>query len=344
MPARPPIEKAWRGEDLTAEPERWTRHLTKPEVAALEKLGHTPQDLLIADHPNSITTSDPDLRALANEVRAALLDGLGMILLRGFDAASLGPQRSAVSYYLFSQLIGSTRSQNAQGHLLGHVRDVGADPTDPTSRIYQTNQRQTFHTDSTDAVGLLCLQTAKSGGDSLVASVTAIYAACVERNPELARLLFLPVATDRRGEQPPGERPWFEIPVLSWFDGKLTALYQRQYIESARRFPEAPSPNETHTKALDLFDEVANDPAIHLSMRLEPGDIQFVHNHSLLHDRTGFVDYLEPERRRHLLRVWLSLRGDRALPPSFTQRYGSVEVGERGGIVVEGTELCVPLG
>ncbi|MEZ5343224.1 MAG: TauD/TfdA family dioxygenase [Acidimicrobiales bacterium] len=71
-------------------------------------------------------------------------------------------------------------------------------------------------------------------------------------------------------------------------------LYQRQYIEAARRFAEAPVPDTTLTAALDLFDSIANDPAVHLSMQLEPGDIQFVHNHSMLHDRTSFLTMPSP--------------------------------------------------
>ena len=78
----------------------------------------------------------------------------------------------------------------------------------------------------------------------------------------------------------------------------------------------------------------ANDPRLHVSMRLEPGDMQFVYNHSLLHDRTSFIDWPEQHRRRHLLRLWLSIPGDRPLPACFAQRYGSVEIGSRGGVAV----------
>ena len=92
-----------------------------------------------------------------------------------------------------------------------------------------------------------------------------------------------------------------------------------------------------------LFDALANDPALHLKMRLAPGDMQFVYNHTNLHDRTGFTDWPDPEQRRHLLRLWLSLPDDRTLPPVFAERYGSVEVGNRGGIVVEGACLVAPL-
>ena len=128
-------------------------------------------------------------------------------------------------------------------------------------------------------------------------------------------------------------KPYFEIPVFTWHAGLLNIMYQRQYIESAQRFPDAMRLSDDHLAALDLFDELANDADLSLSMRLEPGDMQFVHNHSLLHDRTGFEDWPEPSRRRHLLRLWLSLPGDRPLPDCFAERFGSIRIGDRGGIV-----------
>lgn len=289
-------------------------------------------------------TCPPVLVDLADAVTKAVVDGPGFVLISGLPVSDLDRRTTAGVFLALGGLIGSPRSQNAQGHLLGHVRDVGKDLDDPTSRIYQTNRRQTFHTDSTDVVGLLCLKTAASGGQSLLASAGAVYRELHKRRPDLAEVLFDPVATDRRGEQPPGMLPWFEIPVLSWFEQQLTVLYQRQYIDSAARFPDAPRLRPDQIEALDLFDEIVNEPDMHLTMDLNLGDIQFVHNHSLLHDRTGFVDHDDPDDRRHLLRLWLSVPGDRTLPPVFAQRYGSITVGDRGGIMVEGTELTVPLG
>lgn len=265
-------------------------------------------------------------------LRRELIHGRGFELIRGLPVRELSESQAAAIFVAIGAHLGSARSQNADGHLLGHVRNVGLDVADPTVRIYQTDRRQTFHTDSTDTVGLLCLEEAAEGGESLLVSASAIYNEMLDRNPDLAAALFEPVATDRRGEVPAGADPWFTIPVLSWFDDHLTVLYQRQYIESATRFAAAPALTERMSAALDLFDEIANDPAMFLRMRLAPGDMQFVHNHSLLHDRTGFVD--KPDAPRHLLRLWLSLPGDRRLPDIFATRYGSVEVGDRGGIVV----------
>jgi hypothetical protein len=78
-------------------------------------------------------------------------------------------------------------------------------------------------------------------------------------------------------------------------------------------------------------------------MEFKPGDVQLVHNHTLLHDRTGFVDWPERERRRHLLRLWLAPTDARPLPRIFAERYGTVTIGDRGGVIVRGTELRAPL-
>ena len=223
--------------------------------------------------------------------------------------------------------------QNARGHLLGHVCDLGYDAADPATRLYQTNQRQGFHTDSADVVALLCLRAAPRGGRSSLASAAAAFNAVLAGAPELVAALFEPVATDHRGEEPPGARPWFEIPVLSFVDERLTVIYQRRYIDSAARFAAAPRLDDRRRAALDAFDAVLDDPALHLEMDLEPGDVQLVHNHQLLHDRTAFVDDPDPARRRHLLRLWLCPPVGRRLPPAFAERYGSIEIGRRGGVV-----------
>jgi hypothetical protein len=209
-------------------------------------------------------------------------------------------------------------------------------------RIYQTRERQNYHTDSCDVVGLLCLQPARSGGlSSLVSSVT-IFNELRRRRPELARVLFEPIETDRRGEVAAGQRPYFRIPVFNWHAGLLSTIYHRSYIESARRFADVPPLTPEQREALDLFESLANDPALHFFMEFRAGDVQLVHNHTLLHDRTGFEDWPEPERRRHLLRLWLAPAEARPLPAVFAERYGSVIPGDRGGIHFPNVALTVP--
>jgi hypothetical protein len=286
----------------------------------------------------------PGLGPQLAHVLDELLAGRGFVLLRGLPVERYTMRQAATAFFGIGAHLGRARSQNARGHVLGHVRDMGLSSKDPAVRIYQTSERQTYHTDSCDVVGLLCLKTARRGGLSTLVSSTTIFNELRRRRPDLLALLFQPVATDRRGEVPARMKPWFEIPVFSWHQGYLTAIYQRQYIDSAQRFAEAPRLTPDHVAALDLFDALANDPALNLHMEFRPGDMQFVHNHTLLHDRTGFDDWDEPEHRRHLLRLWLACPGARPLPAVFAQRYGKVDIGDRGGIIVPGTtKLNAPL-
>ena len=273
---------------------------------------------------------------------ADVLDGRGFVLLRGLPVRDWGPRQSALAFLGLGLQLGNLRSQNAQGHLLGHVRDQGLSSNDPNVRIYQTRERQNYHTDSCDVVGLLCLHPARSGGlSSLVSSVT-IFNQMRQRRPDLARLLFAPVETDRRGEVPVGQEPFFRIPVFNWHAGLLSTIYHRTYIESARRFPGLSALTPEQVEALDLFDALADDPALNFCMEFRAGDMQFVHNHTLLHDRTSFEDWPERERKRHLLRLWLAPARARPLPLAFAERYGSIVPGDRGGIVVPGTRYTIP--
>jgi hypothetical protein len=161
--------------------------------------------------------------------------------------------------------------------------------------------------------------------------------------PELALVLFDPIETDRRGEATADELPYFTIPVFNWFEGHFAGIFQRQYIDSARRFDGVPLLTELQRAALDRLETLANDPAFHIEIDFHPGDIQLVNNHVLFHDRTAFEDWPEPERRRHLLRLWLAPREAQPLPPVFAERFGTVAPGERGGVGVARDKWCVPL-
>lgn len=343
-PSRFEHPAAWHGGALATQTDRWIWHLSAVEVAELEAAAST--YLSAHDTIGEMAPTDfplPELATKLATLRETLMHGQGFQLVRGLPVERFDIKTASAIFCGIGAHLGVARSQNAKGHLLGHVTDVGADLNDPKTRIYQTTKRQTFHTDSTDVVGLLCLREAKEGGDSLLVSTLTLYNEMQARHPELAPLLFQPLATDRRGEVPDGMDPWFEIPVLNWHEGFLTGLYQRTYIDSAERLADAPRLSDQHRAALDAWDALTNDPELHLKMRLHPGDMQFVYNHHLLHDRTGFTDWPNPDERRHLLRLWLAIPGDRPLPPVFSQRYGPIDVGARGGIVVKDTRLHVSL-
>jgi Taurine catabolism dioxygenase TauD, TfdA family len=354
---------AWRGEDLAQTPELWRRELTAVELAELDDAA---ERLLAAGWPQVpsatpeagrdaapsaalVAAALPTLGPALAAIREELLLGRGFHVLRGLPVEDAGEPvaatpgqvspRVAARFWALGLCLGAPVVQNGRGHLLGHVCDLGMSADDPATRLYQTNQRQGFHTDSADLVALLCLRNAPTGGDSTLISAATAYNAVLARDPELAAALFLPVPTDHRNEEPPGADPWFEIPVLSYFDDALSVIYQRRYIDSTSRFAAAPRLDDTRRAALDLFDEILEDPALHLGMRLAPGDVQLVHNHQLLHDRTAFTDDPDPARRRHLLRLWICPPTGRSLPPTFAQRYGSLEIGRRGGVVPKGPKV-----
>jgi Taurine catabolism dioxygenase TauD, TfdA family len=342
LPAEIAGPSAWYGPDVAARTD-WIHTLGDEEIAEIESavrgLGESGLD------PTSLCRERFPLPSLAprlGRILAEVQTGRGFVLLRGLPVREWGPRRSALAFLGLGVHLGNFRPQNAQGHLLGHVRDQGLSSRDPNVRIYQTRERQNYHTDSCDVVGLLCLHPARSGGySSLVSSVT-IFNELRRRGPELAKILFEPVETDRRGEVPPGRRPFFRIPVFNWHAGLLTTIYHRAYIESARRFADVPPLTPAQTAALDAFDGLANDPALHFFMEFRAGDIQLVCNHSLLHDRTAFEDWPEPERRRHLLRLWLAPPDARPLPAVFADRYGILTPGNRGGIRVAGSGVTIP--
>jgi hypothetical protein len=332
---------AWRGADMKRSTE-WIHQLTDDERAEL----HLALDRVRGRDLLTIGPADfplPTFAAVLDAIRRELLHGRGFVLIRGLEAARYTLHELATIYWGIGAYLGKARSQNAAGHALGHVRDIGRDADDPNERVYQTNRRQNYHTDSVDIVGLLCVNKAKRGGLSSIVSSVTIYNQMRARAADLAAVLFEPMHTDRRGEVPAGMKPWFAIPVFNWYAGALTTMYVRRYIESAQRFEEVPRLTEAQRAAMDLFDALVEEADLHLFMDFEPGDIQLVHNHQILHDRTAFEDWPEPERKRHLLRLWLCPPDGRPLPPCFAARYGGVTIGDRGGIVVPDARLSVPL-
>jgi hypothetical protein len=345
----PPLQRggaAWRGVDLAHRdlPARLDEaDVTELEAAARPYVARGEAVLHELPHLSAEGFPLPRIGPRLVALRKELLYGLGFALLSGLPVERHSPLELATIFMGIGAHLGSARCQNAAGHVLGHVCDLGRSSADPNVRIYQTRERQTFHTDSCDVVGLLSLRQAKTGGDSLLVSGGAIYNELHRTRPDLLARLMRPMAHDRRGEVPGGMAPFFLLPVFSWFEGELTVFYQRQYIESAQRFEDAPPLDALDIEALDAFDALANDPTLCLAMHLFPGDIQFVHNHALLHDRTAFLDWPEPSRKRHLLRLWLACPGARPLPAAFAARYGSVTIGDRGGVVVPGTRPHVPL-
>jgi hypothetical protein len=342
LPPEVEDHSAWYGPEL-AKCDDWIERLSETEIAEVEHAFRKLETQRIDF--TSLTANDVPLPALAPRLQHILdgvLNGRGFVLIKALPVERWTRREAAIAFLAIGVHLGNLRIQNAEGHLLGHVRDLGRSSDDPNTRIYQTRERQTHHTDSCDVVGLMCLHAAKSGGLSSLVSSTTIFNEMRRRRPDLLSVLMAPIETDRRGEVPEGSKPYFTIPVFNYHDGLVSAIYQRQYIESARRFPDVAPLTPLQIEALDLLDQLANDPNLNLMMEFQPGDIQLVHNHTILHDRTAFEDYPEPERKRHLLRLWLAPPGARSLPEVYAERFGSITPGDRGGVVVAGSKATMP--
>ncbi len=107
------------------------------------------------------------------------------------------------------------------------------------------------------------------------------------------------------------------MPIFVHHAGRLNVLYKRGYIELAQRFPEVGPLGEIQREALDALDAALADPAHYLEFTLEPGEVLFANNYGILHARTRFEDWDDLEHMRHFLRIWLTLRDGRPLPPEY---------------------------
>jgi hypothetical protein len=155
-----------------------------------------------------------------------------------------------------------------------------------------------------------------------------------EERPDLLEALYQPFPIDWRGEEPEGATPWYTSPMFSRAGDVVSSRFtSRQYFESVARYGDAPRLTPRQREALDVAQDVANRPELRLSMEFQEGDMQFLNNHVLVHAREAFEDYDEPDRKRHLLRMWIAFGDDRRRPlsPLLDERYGFVA---RGGIPV----------
>ena len=297
---------AWLGLDERRSTD-WIYELSDVEVADLDaglahakKSGKTLEALQRDDFP---------LPHLAQAIAGWMSDldrGRGFVLVRGVPVWRYTEADAAIVYWGLGLHMGTAVSQNAAGDLLGHVRDTGANPKDPSVRLYKTREPLGFHCDGSDIVGLLCLKPAKSGGVSRIVSSVSAYNELLGRRPDLVPLLYEPFYWDRNEEQRPGEPPYFVLPICFNHDGRLRTFYIGWYIRNAQRHADVPRLTAQQIELLDMLDAIASDTEFHLDMDFRPGDIRWLKNAVILHARTEYEDFAEPGRKRHLLRLWLT--------------------------------------
>lgn len=336
---------AWWATDY-ADPASYTYRLTAEDieeldqaVALVETRGLDIKEVKKADFP--LPRLGPTLEAIKREVEW----GRGFQLLSGFPVDRYSRQQTMLAYWGMGTYWGNARPNNNKGHLIGHIKDLGADPNAPDTRLYATHDAQPWHNDNADMVSLLCLTPAAEGGESGWASSITIYNEILRRRPDLAELFTGEWYFDRKGEIPEGKQPYFLIPVFNFYQGYLSVNYSDNYFRLSQRHPAVPRFTDKHHQAMDLFNELARSPEIHLKYFLQPGDIQLLNNHTCLHYRGAFTDGQDAAHQRHLLRLLLSPTDARPLPPVYNDIMAGIEPGFRGGINISGmsVEPCISM-
>lgn len=274
-------------------------------------------------------------------IKSDIQTGKGFSLIRGLPASQWTDEQLVRAYWGIGTWIGDPVSQNAKAHLLGHVIDQRTSASGNT-RIYQTNQAQPFHSDSCDIVGLLCLRTAKHGGESSIASSAAIHNELLDTDPNALKQLYGQFQCDRYGEIPSGKLPFYTVHVFNNIDNQLICCGMDPDIRAAQRLEGVAPLTPAQSNALDKFQKIARK--LSLRMSLERGDIQLVNNLVAVHAREEFTDHAAPDQRRYLVRLWLSSSEGRRLPEFLRERWGNIDVGSiRGGIKVPGAVPVVYL-
>ncbi|GGO82115.1 TauD/TfdA family dioxygenase [Wenjunlia tyrosinilytica] len=240
------------------------------------------------------------------------LDGLpGYFVLTGLDHLS---EEQARNFTLaVSRLAGDLLPQDGHGAVLRDVRDRGLRLGEgATGRYSDSRQGGSLHTDAAHRPGrlpdiftLFCFRQARSGGALVMMHVVDLLKV-LEDHPDQLAALRLPVHFDTRDDTP-GAPLTTRRPVLESKDGRERMHYLRDYIEIGHRHPHVPALTPEQTKALDLLDSLLSREDLQTRGRLEPGEMIFIDNRSIVHGRTAFQDEPGPDGGRLLMRTWIGL-------------------------------------
>ncbi|OJW73658.1 MAG: taurine dioxygenase [Sphingomonadales bacterium 63-6] len=319
-------EAAWRGDELSARQD-WVYLLSDEQVAELEELGKR----FVEDDPDLrfVQKEDYPLVACAEAVKEWGKDvdyGRGFVLVRGLRTHLYSDALSSAIYYILGLYMGDPIRQNEMGDLIDHVYAT-SDKTmdDPTAKSSKVRDQLVYHSDSSDVVALMCLRPAMAGGASCLVSGAQIYNEILKRRPDLAPLLLEPFHWDWRRQDQEAPADTYTSPVISMEDGVFSMYAGSLYIITAQNYPGVPKLTPEQIEVLELFDTITYEEGMAIEMDFRPGDIQWLSNYAALHARTTFYDFPEPQRRRHLLRLWLHRETDRPVVDGFGKN-GVVQV------------------
>jgi hypothetical protein len=308
----------WRAEDVS-NPAEWTEVLTAADIEEIDgaiAVARAKSSDLLAIGKDDFPL--PELGAKMKRIEKDLMQGRGFVLIRGLPRERYTNDDMCLAYWGIAAHLGRPWPQNHHGHVLGDVTDQGKTLADPTARGNELGRiGLDYHCDGSDLIGLLCLQTASEGGLSAVANSVALHNELVKQRPELAKELYEPQPYDFRGEQPPGARAWYPMPVFTSWGERLFVRLIGAYIFASQRHEDAPRLTPAAREALKWLHAEAESGRYSVTMDFRPGDMQFVNNYHVLHGRTAYTDDPATGRVRHLKRLWLETEILEDRPPHF---------------------------
>ena len=299
----------------------WTAATADPPEVWYTMLSDACLDELIAytkgtDEPTTEIRIAPDALPLTREALAdaaqAINTGRGFAVIDKVPLDVHTAEEAKRVYWLVGQILGGPFDQDIKGTLLYDVKDTGQNVAEG-ARFSVTNAESTFHTDGAfnphvpDYIGLLCLQTAKSGGRSQLVSSVTVHNELLLKHQESLEALYDVFCFDRRGQFLEGEDPFTETPIYRWDGSELIHRYMNLYVEVGHELAGRPL-TDGQKDALKVMEETVGREDLRLEFSLELGQMMFTNNRWILHNRTAFEDHVYPEKRRHYVRLWLSKR------------------------------------
>ena len=290
----------------------WDKTLTNKKQKFVADLNPGTVDELIKRRNELDNLNENDLLLLKNEIlefKKKILDGFGLFIINGAGLKDFSLKEKISIYTLIAEILGELIIQNIKQEKIVEIKDVGKS-MQTGGRYHETKEGGSHHTDSPqwkdvpDYLGLFCVHNAKKGGTNLFLSAYTIHNRILKGRKDLLNILYGKFHFDKRGEFKEGESSTVFEPIFKFKDGKLYFRYLRNYIDAGHDIQNQPL-SESQKEALTYLDNFMLEEDMIMSYDLKPDDMVFSDNHWIIHGRTTFEDFDDPNLKRLMLRTWI---------------------------------------
>lgn len=311
--------------EITGGPARWKgSELSKKDVllkipteclAELEQIA-----ISIKEQSSEISLLKPEQFQMKNtekfmlRAKRFLDDGPGIAVIDRLPIEQYGKEAATGIYWLLGSLLGRPVAQNWEGLMLYDVRNSGKKHGNGV-RGSVTNVELFYHTDNSyglmppQYIGLLCLETAKEGGESRLISWVEVFNRLKDVRPDLIKRGFDNFLFDRQKEHAPNLPAVISKPAFTIDDQNISVCYSSRLMRDGYKMAEKEL-DKSGQEFLDTVDSIINNNELQFKMYIERGQIQIINNSKIGHARSGFEDYEDPNLWRHLVRLWFREFGE----------------------------------